>query len=79
MLTKEAQKKRWQWVNYSSKKPHGQSVLAVTVKLPDETVEEIKTADEVFRTMSSHLSARFRLAFTSPMCSGKIFDDIGFL
>ena len=56
MLTKEAQKKRWQGVNYSSKKPRGQSVLAVKVKLPDEMVEETKTADEVFHTMSSHPS-----------------------
>jgi len=37
------------------------------------------TEDEVFLQVSKNLSGRFRLAFTAPSCSGKLFDDIGFL
>ena len=43
-------------------------MISVKVKLPDKTVEVIRTKKEVFETVSSHLAERFRLAFTAPIC-----------
>ena len=79
ILHTERNRARWSRVNFSAKKPRGRDVISVKVKLPDETVEVIRTKKEVFETVSSHLAERFRLAFTAPICSGKLFDDIGFL
>ena len=44
-----------------------------------ELTERYDTEDEIFGTVSSHLSKRFRLAFTAPCMKGKLFDDIGFI
>lgn len=46
----------------------------------EEGVDEIKTKDGVFATVSENLAERFRLAFSAPACQpGQLFDDIGFL
>ena len=79
VLEREASHKRWARVNRSSKKPHGQAPVAVRVETLDQGYEEFTTEDEVFLHVSKNLSERFHLAFTAPSCSGKLFDDIGFL
>ena len=79
VLEREASRKCWARVNRSSKKPSGQAPVAVGVETPDQGYEEFTTEDDVFLQVSKNLSERFRLAFTAPSCSGKLFDDIGFI
>ena len=41
--------------------------------------EEFTSEDDLFKKVSENLSERFRLALSASVCSGKVFDDIGFL
>ena len=57
-------------------------MLLVKVDLEDsleESTEEFTTKDGVFLQVKKNLSERFCLAFTAPLCSGALFDGIGFL
>ena len=70
--------KRWHRVNYSAGTPHGGAALSVKVKVNEE-MEEFHTEGEVFLQVSSHLSERFRLAFTAGCFKGQLFNDLGFI
>ena len=65
----------------STTKPRqGGAVLSVRVKSTtggeDETFE---SETGIFESVKTHLSDRFRLAFSAPSCSGQLFDDIGYI
>ena len=79
VIERETVRKRWTRVNHSTKKARGRPPVAVRVATPDQGYEEFMTEDEVFLQVSRNLLEQFRLAFTAPSCSGKLFDDIGFL
>ena len=79
ILHREASVKRWRRVHRTTKRDRGQACLTVRVQT-EEGVDEIKTKDGVFATVSENLAERFRLAFSAPACQpGQLFDDIGFL
>ena len=62
------------------KKDQGGAVYSVCVQSDAAAKDEVyKTEDGIFSNVSVHLSKRFRLAFSAPCHSGKLFDDIGFM
>ena len=65
-------------VNRSTKKAQARQVLAVKIKT-DAGPQTFDTEEGIFSEVSTHLSKRFRLAFTAPCMSGELFDDISFL
>jgi len=82
ILHREACKKRWRQVNYSTKNPRGRNILSVKVPIhggDGDEYEEFHTKGEIFEQVSKNLSERFRLAFTAKCQEEKRFDDIGFL
>ena len=78
ILQRESTRNRWARIQYLTGKPHSGAALSVKVKIADK-VDKFHTEGEVFIQVSSHLSKRFRLAFTAPCFSGKLFDDLGFI
>ena len=78
IIRKEVVRKRWRHGNRTTKKPRGGQVLSVKVHV-GELTETYDTEDGIFGAVSSHLSKRFRLAFTAPCMKGKLFNDISFI
>ena len=90
MIRREAQAKQWKRLRYSTKKDQGGAVYSVRVQSHtnnndgaqsnnNANDEVYETEDGIFDKVSSHLAERFRLAFSAPCYSGKLFDDIGFM
>lgn len=83
ILRRESDKKRWKRINRTQGKSQGRSVVSVKVPAPTEedpdAYTEYNTAEGIFSATSDNLADRFRLAFTAPCYSGKLFDDIGYL
>ena len=52
-------KKRWDRVNWSTRKPKGGQVLLVRVKLPKGRTEEVVLENDMFDRVSTNLSNRF--------------------
>lgn len=82
ILRREAQRKRWRRVRYSTKPSRSRDLCEVKVPIegPEgNEYEEYNTEGEVFQHVSEHLAERFRLAFAAPSYGGKLFDDLGFM
>ena len=77
ILVEENYQKRWCRVNGSTRKPRGGAAVLVEFPLEGEGFQDFETKDGLFTEVSKHLSERFRLAFTAPCYSGKLFNDIG--
>jgi hypothetical protein len=74
ILQREAQKKRWKHINYSTRPPRGGAPLAIQVQT-STTVETRDTEENMF----VHLSLWFRLANSAPIYSSTLLDNIGHL
>ena len=78
ILQREAQKKRWRQINYSTRPPRGGAPLAIRVETPT-TVETHDTEETIFEHAAEHLSLGFRLVNSAPIYSSSLFEDIGHL
>jgi hypothetical protein len=78
ILQREAQKKRWKRINYSTRPPCGGAPLAIQVQT-STTVETHDTEETIFEHAAEHLSLQFRLANSAPIYSSLLFEDIGHL
>jgi hypothetical protein len=58
ILQREAQKKRWNCINYSARPPRGGAPLAIQVQTPT-AVETHNTEEAKFKYAAEHLSLRF--------------------
>ncbi len=58
ILQREAQKKRWNCINYSTRPPRGGTPLAIHVQTPT-AVETHNTEEAIFDYAAEHLSFRF--------------------
>jgi hypothetical protein len=58
ILQREAQKKRWNCINYSTRPPPGGAPLAIQVQTPT-AVEIHNTEEAIFEHAAEHLSLRF--------------------
>ncbi len=80
MLRREAQAKQWKRLKHSTKKDQGGAVYSVRVQSHSTDDDEVyETEDGIFKNVSTHLAERFRLVFSAPCHSGKLFDNIGFI
>jgi hypothetical protein len=77
-LQREAQKKTWRQINYSTCPPRGGAPLAIQVQTPT-TVKTHNTEETIFEHAAEHLSLRFRLANSAPIYLSLLFEDIGHL
>ena len=83
MIIREAQRKTWRRINWSTKKERARSV--VNVQMSDTgTGDDVTpgnffdTEKDVFDVMSKTLVQRFTGAFTAPCYHGRLFDELGF-
>jgi hypothetical protein len=78
ILQQEAQKKTWRRINYSTRAPRSGNPLAIQVETPTN-LTTYDTEEEVFDHLVDHLSIQFCLAYTAPLYSSTILDNIGHL
>ncbi len=78
ILQREAQKKRWKRINYSTRPPRGGTPLAIQVQT-STTVKTHDTEETIFKHTAEHLSLHFRLANSALIYSSTLLDDIGHL
>ena len=83
MIVREAQRKKWRRINWTTRKERARSV--VKIQLPDEVAgdgtipgEVFDTEEDAFNVMSELLVKRFTGAFSAPCYHGRLFDDFGF-
>jgi hypothetical protein len=78
ILQREAQKKRWKRINYSTCPPRGGTPLAIQVQT-STTVKTHDTEETIFEHAAEHLSLQFRLANSALIYSSTLLDNIGHL
>jgi hypothetical protein len=66
ILRREAQKKSWRKINYSTRPPHGTAPTTIQVETPLQTTT-YTTEEEIFNHSAHHLSTRFRHAYSAPI------------
>jgi hypothetical protein len=78
ILQREAQKKRWKHINYSTRPPCGGTPLAIQVQT-STTVKTHDTEETIFEHTAEHLSLQFRLVDSALIYSSTLLDNIGHL
>ena len=76
ILRREAQKKTWRKINYSTRPPRGAAPTCIQVETPSGT-STYRTEEEMFEHSAHHLSLRFRHAFSAPIYSSSLLQEVG--
>ena len=76
ILRREAQKKKWWKINYSTRPPRGAAPTCIQVETPTGTTT-YRTEDEIFDHSAHHLSLRFRHAFSVPIYTSSLLQKLG--
>jgi len=76
ILSREAQKKTWRKINYSTRPPRGAAPTCIQVETPSGTTT-YRTEDEIFDQSAHHLSLRFRHAFSAPIYASPLLQEVG--
>ncbi len=76
ILRREAQKKKWRKINYSTRPPRGAAPTCIQVETPSGTTT-YRTEDEIFEHSSHHLSLRFRHAYSAPVYGSTLIQEVG--
>ena len=76
ILRREAQKKTWRKINYSTRPPRGTAPTTIQVETPIETTT-YNTEEEIFDHSSHHLSTRFRHAYSAPIYNSHLLQELG--
>ena len=78
ILKREEMKKRWSRINHTTRSPRGANPTVIQVPT-DEGNLVYDTEDDVIDQSAQHLSKQFRLAYSAPVFTSEIMNDIGFL
>ena len=76
ILRREAQKKKWRKINYSTRPPRGAAPTCIQVETPSGT-STYRTEEEIFEHSAHHLSLRFRHAYSAPIYSSSLLQEVG--
>jgi hypothetical protein len=79
IIHKEATKKKWRRINWSTRKARGGLTLAVKVPTQDGRHNKYNTKDSVFGAVSPIILERFQSALVAQCHRGTLFEDIGHL
>jgi hypothetical protein len=76
ILRREAQKKSWQKINYSTRPPRGVAPTTIQVETPSG-ITAYTTEEEIFDHSAEHLSLRFCHAYSAPIYNSSMLQDLG--
>jgi hypothetical protein len=80
IIQQEKQRSFWQWPNFVMGEKHTRSATSIQVPTPSGLVTELSTQglveDAIF--LEVHGTC-YTLAKEAPVCSGKLFDDFGYV
>ena len=78
IITREAVKKKWRGIHHATKKKAANSVSRVQVSTA-EGVSDHEGEEAVEEAIMSENQQRFRLAKSSPLSSGRLYEDLGYI
>jgi hypothetical protein len=79
ILHKEASKKCWKQVNFSTHAARGGLIVAVKTPTARGGVDKFKMREGIFHAVSTTLVERFQAALIAPCHQGTFFEDVGHL